>query len=69
MVPGCRNPLPVALGVIVVDETEIKLGLRLQMQIVERGEIGIIGAPLGNRHVKELDRAHDSGAGRIRNRP
>ena len=67
MAPGCRKPRRVALGIIVMDETEIELGLRLQMQIVERGEIGIIGAPLGNRHVKELDRAHDAGAGRIGN--
>ena len=47
MAPGCRKPRRVALGIIVMDETEIELGLRLQMQIVERGEIGIIGAPLG----------------------
>ena len=41
------KPRRVAGWVIVVNETEIELGLRLQLQSLQRREIAVVGAPLG----------------------
>ena len=54
--PGGGEAGRVALRVVMVDQAEIKLGLGAELQSLERREIGVVGAPLGHRHVKELDR-------------
>ena len=53
---GRREAGRVALGVVMVDQAEIELGLIAELQLFERREIGIVAAALGHRHVKELDR-------------
>jgi hypothetical protein len=39
----------------MMDEAEIKLGVRAQAQTLQRREIAVAGPVLGHRHMKELD--------------
>ena len=61
MPPGSREARRIAGGIVMVDEAEIELGLGPQLQLGERREIGVVRAPLGHRHMKELDRPRDAG--------
>src|ERR1700692_2780318 len=49
------EPRLVALGVVVVDEAEIERGAGAQLQLLERCEIGVVGAALRHRQVEEID--------------
>ena len=59
--PRGRQAGRIACGVVVMDEAEIELRLRASCKPLERGEIGIVRARLGHRHVEELDRPSDAG--------
>lgn len=65
MAPRRRKAGRIAHVVVVVNEAQIKLGLRAELQRLERGEVGVVGARLRYRDVKELDRPSDAGNGRI----
>ena len=43
---GGGEALGVAFRIVVVDQAEIELGLRSELQLLERCEIGFVGAPL-----------------------
>jgi hypothetical protein len=50
----------------MVDQAEIKLGFVTELQRLERGEIGVVGASFWHRHVEELDRTRDPRGDRVR---
>ena len=58
--PGARQPVG------VVHQTEAELGLRPQLQIPQRLEVGVIGAVARHRHMDELDRPPDPAAHAVR---
>ena len=55
MTPGGGETSRVAGHVIAVNEAEIELGFRAQLQPGERCEIGVIGPRFRHRQVEELD--------------
>jgi len=65
MAPGGGEASSVAGHVAAVNEAEIELGFRAQLQPGERCEIGVVGARFRHRQVEELDRSPHPGRDRI----
>src|SRR5215470_11080467 len=56
MASGGGEASSVAVHVVAMNEAEIELGFRAQLQPGERREIGVVGARFRHWQVEELDR-------------